>query len=437
MSENTPHQDPAKHFPGRTTPTWEIELLLSGATVFALVQFAGALPEWGGYLLPRLSDLWLRVFRLGLIYLQCGVILLGVAFVLHLLLRAYWVALVGMDSVYPGGLQASRLRGGPIGKQWLLKQWKPMPEQIEQADNRASVVFGLGIGLAKVMMFLTVFGSLLLAVALALAAATGQTDQADAWVVATFAVVLGPYFLALLLDRYLGHRLRPGGRLYRVVKATHAMNSRIGLGRESAALVTLYTTNVGEDRGDWIVGGIIALATIASLTSIDMLDDELGWGHYKAFPTLASDATRSVRHLHYASQHEPGESPRSPFLPDMQARGRYLPLVLPFVPTTHGHLLDGCDVDAKDDPDAGDAVARRAKQLACLADGFEVSLDGQPLAQAAELYSDARRDLRGLLYMIPLEGQARGRHELVIVLRTQHVPGDGDASSIWRIPYWY
>jgi len=437
MSEKSPLQAPANHLSGRTTPTWEIELLLSGATVFALVQFAGALPEWGSYLLPRLSDVWLQVVRLGLIYLLCGVILLCVAFVLHLLLRAYWVALVGMDSVYPGGLQASRLRGGHVGKQWVLKQWKPMAEQIEQADNRASVVFGLGIGLARMMLSITLFGSTLLALSLAPSSLTGQPDRTDIWIVGTFALVLGPYFLCLLLDRYLGHRLKAGSWLYRVIEATHALNSRIGLGRESAPLVTLYTTNVGEERGNWIVGGIVGLATIASLTSIDMLDDDLGWGHYDAFPTVSAAAAQSVRHLHYASQHEPGESPTSPFLPDLQARGRYLPLVLPFVPTTHGHLLENCGVAASGARDPELDHALRAQRLACLADGFQVSLDGQPLPQAPDLFTDARRDLRGLLYMIPLEGQSRGRHELVVVLRPKDALKDGEAPPTWRIPYWY
>lgn len=439
MSEHSAHEDPAKQFPGRTTPTWEIELLLSGATVFALVQFAGALPEWGGYLLPRLSELWQQVLRTGLIYLQCGVIVLCVAFVLHLLLRAYWVALVGMDSVYPGGLKADRLRGGPIGKDWVLGQWKPMADQIEQADNRASIVFGLGIGLARMMVNLTIFGSLLLALALGLAAITGEAAQADDWILAIFALVLLPYFLLLLLDRYLGHRLRAGSWLYRAVRATHALTSRIGLGRESAPLVALYTSNVGEDRGNWIVGTIVGVATIASIASLDMLDDELGWGHYWDFPTLSAAAPQTVRHLHYASLHEPGESPRSPFLPDLQARGRYLPLVLPYVPTVHGHLLDGCldDEEVAAEQTQQALETRTAAQLACLAEGFGVSLDGQPLDQAPALYSDARRDLRGLVYMIPLTGQSRGRHELVVVLRPKDAPAKGEPPPTWRIPYWY
>ncbi|KFL36537.1 hypothetical protein [Arenimonas donghaensis] len=437
MTEKSAHPAPVNHLSGRTTPTWEIELLLSGATVFALVQFAGALPEWGGYLLPRLGPLWQQVLGLGLVYFQCGVILLCVAFVLHLFMRAYWVALVGMDSVYPGGLKPDRLRGGPVGRDLLLSRWVPMPEQIEAADNRASVVFGMGIGLARMMVTITFVGSALLLVSLGLAALAGQADQASTWVMYVFSLSLFPYLLVLMADRYLGHRLSPGGWPYRAIRGVLAAFSRFGLGRESAPLVTLYTTNVGEDRGNWIVGGIVTFATVASIASMNVLDDDLGWGHYDAFPTLESSGEQSVRHDRYASLHEVGESPQGPYVPDMVARGSYLPLVVPFVPSVHGHLLENCTERQAADADAAAREAQREARRDCLSAGLAVSLDGEPLDLRAELYSDARRDLRGLLYMVPLSGQRRGRHELNIVLTPQTPPKKGELPPTWRIPYWY
>ena len=85
---STPESDPAARLtlPRRTTPTWEVELLLSGATVFALVQLATWLPGWAGHISPRLSDFWRQVADMSLVYLMCGVVVLTVAFVLHLLL---------------------------------------------------------------------------------------------------------------------------------------------------------------------------------------------------------------------------------------------------------------------------------------------------------------------------------------------------------------
>lgn len=437
--------------PKRTTPTWEVELLLSGATVFTLVQLARALPEWGAYLLPRLSVLWFQVANLSIVYLLCGVIVLAVAFVLHLLLRAYWVALVGMDSVFPEGLKAENLRAGPVVRRWVMSRWRGMEAEIEQADNRATIVFGLGIGLARMMVTITVVVTAVMLAALFGAAVTGTTAQASTWILSALALLVVPWFL-LLLDRAFGGRLRPGSLAHRGAEAILRGYSMIGFSRESSPLVTLYTTSVGEKRGNWVVGGIITLATVASILTVGTLDDDLGWGQYGEFPAFEPGGP-GLQYQHYASHHEPGESPRLPFLPGLQAKGRYLPLVLPYVPRLHGFLLEQCDVP-RDRPGRDEPGARRKQRVAraeargrCLAAGTTVTLDGQPLAQAPELYGDATRDLRGLLYMIPLQGLSRGRHELVVTLAVDAArarrgrSGDGDdedeAPTAWTIPFWY
>src|SRR5690606_31373439 len=181
--------------------TWEVELLLSGATVFALVQLATWLPGWAGHISPRLSDFWRQVADMSLVYLMCGVVVLTVAFVLHLLLRAYWVALVGMDSVFPGGLKPEKMRDGPIIRDWTMARWKPMPEQIERADNQATIVFGLGIGLARMMVTITVVGSLLMLLALVVAALTGTAEHAGRWVTGTLLALMLPWLLVMGIDR--------------------------------------------------------------------------------------------------------------------------------------------------------------------------------------------------------------------------------------------
>ena len=117
MSTDTPTPPGAPAtIPARTTPTWEMELLISGATVFGLLQ------------LPALADSLLfhahnsgppivALFVLPLwIYVKTALLTLAATFVVHLCLRGYWVALVGLSSVYPGGVRWDRVaeRAGPL-----------------------------------------------------------------------------------------------------------------------------------------------------------------------------------------------------------------------------------------------------------------------------------------------------------------------------------
>jgi hypothetical protein len=402
--------------PRRTTPTWEIEMLLSGATVFALIQLAGALPGWGVYLLPRLADPWLELARLMVLYGNSAVVLLCLAFLLHLLLRGYWVALVGMDSVFPGGLKMEKLRAGPVAKSLLARNWRDMDAAIEDADNRATVVFGLGIGLTLVLVLVTVSALVLFLVALGIGLALGDATLASPILMGLLALWLGPQLLAGYLDRRFGHRLRPDGWAYRSLHRILSLYSWTGTNRESSPLVT------------------IVLATALSLASAALSDEDLGPGSYAGFPDSQGAMPRAVRHQYYASRHVPGETPRLPFLPDLVARGRYLPLVVPYVPTLHQHLLAACPATAPG-RDAAARLARHQASLDCLAAGFELRLDGQPLPLAPDAYTDAGRDLRGLLYMIPTDALAPGRHELQITMRTAEEPKDGEPPR-WRIPFW-
>lgn len=420
--------------PKRTTPTWEIELLLSGATVFALVQLAGALPAWGNYLLPRLADPWLEIGRLMLIYGNSAVVLLCLAFLLHLGLRGYWVALVGMDSVFPGGLKTDRLQAGPVARSLLEERWTTMDDAIERADNRATIVFGLGLGLAVVLLMVTGAALLLFLVSLGIATLLGDSSLASNILFALMALWIVPQPLAAYADRLFGRRLRRGGLSWRILRGILSVYSWTGLGRESSPLVTIYSSNVGEKRSTWVVIAVMLGVTLLSIALAAAYDDDLGPGSYGLFPEGQRDATRAVRHHHYASRHEPGQTPGLPFIPDLVARGRYLPLVVPYVPTTHRHLLEGCGLGPAP-VDAASREARHQAALGCLEAGFTVQLDGAPLALAPEAYSDAGRDLRGLLYMVPLDGLAPGRHELNVTLTPAEPTTDG-RDPAWRIPFW-
>ena len=50
--------EPVDQLPKHTTPTREVELLISGVAVFAMLQLPGWLNDRLMFLLPRLEDSW-------------------------------------------------------------------------------------------------------------------------------------------------------------------------------------------------------------------------------------------------------------------------------------------------------------------------------------------------------------------------------------------
>ena len=208
-----------KILPRRTTPTWEVELLISGVAVFAMLQLPGWLDERMFALEPRLNEGWQVILLLFYLYAKSAAVVLAVTFAMHLLLRAQWIALVGMHSVYPQGVRLDKMRMGTIQRAIEEAQPDNSADAIERADNRASVVFAIGVSIAMLItgICIGVSGTLLLATVL-LQALGWQVNPLTVMAVIFF-VVFGTLGIALGLDQAFAGRLRPDGRAHRVLEA--------------------------------------------------------------------------------------------------------------------------------------------------------------------------------------------------------------------------
>jgi hypothetical protein len=429
--------DDANALARRTTPTWEMELLLSGAAVFAMVQLAQALPGWAAYLMPRLDLHVQEIMRLLFVYANAAVLVLVLTFVLHLVLRAYWVGLVGMNSVYPEGMKWDAVRAGPIAKSLLMKRWPKTSDAIERADNRATVVFSVGIGMALIFVPIMIAVAGVYVLAVAIAWLVGEPRALTFIFLGLLVLWMLPFLAALALDKVLGHRLRPDGWLRRATAGVISVYSAAGMSRDSNPLVTLYSTNVGERRGSFTVVLVMMIALGMTWVSLVATSDELGPGSFAAFPDPRRGMSDSVDGRHYASRRDGDTSPDLPYLPDLVSSGRYVRLVIPYVPALHGHLLRDCPASATEDADAERERARRAARLDCLAKGFEVRINGQLLAEGPDWYTEPRHDLRGLVYMIPAAALAEGRHELSVLPRPARAPKADEATpQPFIIPFW-
>lgn len=87
--------------------SWEIELLISGGAIFSLFQFSEVYTDWilNLRILAHFAGAGV-LLMLGMI----GIKVLTLGFILHLLLRAFWLAMVCINYVYPEGIQKDRIK---------------------------------------------------------------------------------------------------------------------------------------------------------------------------------------------------------------------------------------------------------------------------------------------------------------------------------------
>lgn len=431
---DTPPED-ANTIPKRTTPTWDMELLLSGATVFALFQGAQAMMAGGAYLLPRLQGDLLMLCSILFTYGYGGLILLALTFALHLVIRAYWVALIGMNSVFPQGIKLEALNAGPLAKSVLLQRVRSMPESIERADNGATMVFGIGVSIVLVLVPVSITVTVLFGLAGLIAWLTGFA-HADWILLGMMALLFFPYMVSATVDKKFGDRLRRGSLAYQMTHACLVFYARIGLSRASNPLVTVFSSNIGERRGQAIIFTVMLVVMLSSLAGLVLSRKDLGLGSFAEFPDPRRGMSASVEGRSYANRQEPDWSPATPYLPDIVVRGDYARLVVPYLPNFNGHLMEACPSASELDA-AADERLRREALLDCVSDQITVSLDGKPLALRPDWYTEPARDLRGLLYMVPVQDLPAGRHDVSVLMRPKEAPEPGDdPEQPFVIPFW-
>src|SRR3954469_13740370 len=139
-----------------TSPTWELELLISGAVLFALFQLPSLLNGFFARIEPHATTAVLPAILFVQIYVKAIIYALIASFVVHLIARAYWVGLVGLHSVFPKGVRWENFKSGPVTLEVYRTRLVSLPAIISRTDNFCSVIFSFAFLLVLLFAF-TVF----------------------------------------------------------------------------------------------------------------------------------------------------------------------------------------------------------------------------------------------------------------------------------------
>lgn len=427
-SEDLPDDGVASDaLPRHTTPTWEVELLISGVAVFAMLQLPGLLDDAIFAVRPRFGEAWASLLVPLYLYSKSAAVILAVTFVAHLLLRARWIALVGLHSIDPRGIDWERMRLGPLTRMVESERMGRIEDCVERADNRATTVFAIGVMLASILLRLT----LLVALLLALAGVTGSAPSVTP-VLVLFAVIVAPYAAIQLADRHFGARLAPGGRARRLLVGTIGLYSRIGMGLASNPAMAMLSSQGGRRRMVALVMSLMMLAIFGVSGAYYALREPGRFGSYSLLPD--EDMPGMVTAAYYADQRDPARDRPTPYIQSDVIAGPYLKLVVPYEPIRDEPALRRNCPGLAIQPQVADTTTA----LDCLRSLRAVKLDGKPLTTLRyDLGSDPPTNRPALVAMIDLREVPRGRH-LLQVARPVVAPDNAPTHELpfVRIPFW-
>jgi len=412
----------------RTTPTWEMELLISGATVFSLLQLPAPLYRFLSSAGEMHGEAVYLAIKISSIYIQFSLWILIITFVLHLFMRGYWIAMVGMNSVFPKGIQWEKMTGyGPIHRKSLQKNSQDMSELIEVADNRATIVFGLGFGSALTMLSLSLLMGLLIGILLTMQVLGINLKSGDI-ISAILLVLFGPYLVVYTLDNYFGEKLL-NGKIATMFEKVIGFYDFVGIG-QSSVLINLYRTNKSR-RISYLIMGFMAAMGAASSLLISM--NGLDGGAYNALPSSGRNNGLEAPIEYYASLRQQTSSPTlHPYIEGPVSDGPYLRLFVPYIPRYYNEILQEKCPQA-----SSKKSANMGAGLQCVSTLLKISIDGKPVAVELMASGDPQTGQRGMLAMIPIHTLPSGKHELSLVsLGKSQNEDKPELPNIIRIPFW-
>lgn len=448
---NDEHPEPQSgatpsRFSGIHTRTFEAELLISGAVVFGLFQLPPLMSRYFETVVVRFEGHLRTVALLGQTYTALVVYALLGAFLFHLVLRAFWIGLVGLESVFPDGIRWDRVKAGPFYIANARKRIGSLAQLIDRVDDLCSLVFSFGFLIVILFIYfaalalVSAFGGFLISTLVF----GGRWSAQVFWVIFGF-VVFFPLAI-MIADNRLGSRVRTDSRAGRLtafmVKASYAISPA----RWMAPIQLTLGSNISSSKVSAALNAVMLTLGIGVMVVMFAHAGVIRLDNLVFFPdTLRASG---IDPSHYRDQRD--EKAFEPLLPSIQSgvvEGPFLKLVIPYVPRRHNPLIrvrcpelvpfrsSGFVVGRPDPP----GVEEYRAAADCLGSLFPIQIDGDPLQDPwFEFTEDPSSGMAAIVTYVALTDLEAGRHELTIAAPSRAMSrGDADAEPIHhRIPFW-
>jgi hypothetical protein len=424
--------------------TWELELLISGAVTFALLQLPDVVDRWFFAAEPRLMESTRPLFVTGYQYAKFILYALIPSFIVHLAARAYWVGLIGLDSVFPRGVDWEALGPRRINRVVHRERNPSLEALIRATDKFCSIIFSFAFSITFIFLFSIVAMIALWLATFAISSLLFGGERFGEIFVGIAVLLFGPVVLASAIDALIGHRLDPARGLGRVMYHVHRINYVSFMGVAYFPTFNILASNLRKVTFYPLFYGALVLLMAVFLVK-DMLIPAgvLTAAGYEFLPDRADSYT--IEHRHYADQRrlEKGFRRLVPFIQGEAIRGPYVRLFIPYTRRHNEAIRRDCP-ELPELGGSGPRIVRRtdpeptATQMralfACLQRVQPVFLNGERLEPSYRLATDPLYDIRGVLAFIPTASLPAGENVLRIpAVRREEEPTPRDT---FHIPFW-
>lgn len=125
--------------------SWQAELVISGIAIFAATFLPGLVDSLAAFCLVTIPPEDTTLFQFIFMFLHFGTNCIIGALVLHFTLRAFWIGMIGFNSVFPNGINTEY--EGYYSKYYTQKTAQHLPsnanKMIQNLDHFCSTIFAI------------------------------------------------------------------------------------------------------------------------------------------------------------------------------------------------------------------------------------------------------------------------------------------------------
>ncbi len=408
--------------------TWELEFLISGAVIFALLNLPGLMDEMFDSTVLHISR---NLFMVPWMLYYFGKLVsytLIVTFFMHMISRAFWVGLVGLDSVFPSGVKWEKLKFKPIQKEVARETTLNLKKMAGMADKFCSSLFSAAFQVIFALFYGVAAISLCFGIVYLISLAFGGWSMKNIYfiaLVAFMATMFAPFLVAAIIDRILEKRETKSEKLAKLARTCYKTYNYISSSIVTAPIFLVFASHLSRK-----IASIVMFLFLGFVVSIFMVNDvfvrQASFNSYVYFPD--DDLASKMDFAHYEDQRRASTS-RVPTIQSDVIDGPYLKLFLPWRAWDDNEMMakicpniepfgqDGLRFSSGGDEN----IAAKADSIAgCFLQLFEISLNNEPLeTDSFFFYVHPKTKLRGLIGYVPTEGLPKGRNFLKIERETR------------------
>jgi hypothetical protein len=406
--------------------SWEAELLVSAVAIFAILKSFAAL-DW--LIFTFIDNLNPSQYDIGYMILVFGYLAIGILcamFAIHFAFRAYWIGLVGLNSVFPDyGLEDSAY--SPIYTKKILNALPKINDSIAKIDELCSVIFSAAFAFMMIYLYATITASLYLILFNIL------RDFIPTWILfaplALLAISFVFGFLISIPANMKKYRNNEKIQHLYFLYARWSMLPLYGPFYKSIMQITmLFGSNFKKKKG------LIKMVLLMLFIGILFGGSKLIGSNYRY---LINKDIQPDKSRVYANYYSTNNSDLNFLLaPEIQTEiisDNTLKLFVPILEHETRIMGKSCELEGKKlNTHNSERQNRWKKNLDCYAANVFIELDAKPI-QIDFLKTDHyNTEQFGLSGFVTIKELAAGTHQLKIVKKIS-----SDMEKSWTIPFYY